>query len=209
MNQQINDMIRRTQRYWYVDGLTEIGSGLIILLLGLFDLALAALPPQTPTAVLVAVGQPLLIIGGTLLISKIVRMLKERITFPRTGYVEYPEKRRGKRRAALALVAGLIAAGIFVLIDVLLNISANLIPVIVAVLLAISFALIGYRFGLTRFYLVAVFCLAAGLVISRYILQELQQSGLFFTALGLVWIVSGTIVLVQYLRSTQPTREEP
>ena len=39
MKDNVDNIIRRTQRYWYIDGLAEITVGLIFVLLNLFFLA--------------------------------------------------------------------------------------------------------------------------------------------------------------------------
>ena len=47
MSNQINQTIRKTWSYWYVDGLTEIAGGIIVLLLASVY-ALAALTAVRP-----------------------------------------------------------------------------------------------------------------------------------------------------------------
>ena len=47
MSDPVQEVKRQTQRYWYIDGLTELGAGALILLLGLLYLLIALLGTST------------------------------------------------------------------------------------------------------------------------------------------------------------------
>jgi len=76
--------------------------------------------------------------------------------------------------------------------------------------IAVAIALLGYRMGLARFYLLAAFSMTLGVVTLWLGLRDLLQSAFYFSGLGLGWIVSGGATLAYYLRSTTPAQpEEP
>lgn len=208
MKDDIQATIQRTQRYWYVDGLSEIGTGSVILLMGLFYFALSLAQPGTVTALVVGVGQPVIILGGFWLASKAVTNLKERITYPRTGYVSYP-RRSGKRRWGVMATSAVIAIGLTLGVTQLAA-SGNraLIPVVTAALIALALALLGYRFSLQRFYVLGILVMLIGLLIAWLGLTEPLSTALFFSLFGLCMIAAGTITLIRYLHATQPLVEE-
>ena len=47
MNNNLDQTIKRTRQYWYVDGLAEIAFGGLCLLLGLYFFARAASPSRS------------------------------------------------------------------------------------------------------------------------------------------------------------------
>ncbi len=205
MKSEIDQTIQRTQRYWYTDGLAEIAAGLVVLILGLLYLPLMLLP-QGAAALAVGLGQPVLILLGWWLSGRAVRRLKERITYPRTGYVAYPrKKRRGWGKAA---VTALCVAVFVVLVQTLIGEREQLLPVITGAFFALAFALMGYRLGLARFYLLAAFVLGLGVLTQQLGLRDMQQTAFFFSGIGLSWIASGAITLAHYLRNTQPPEAE-
>ena len=205
MKNQIDETIQRTQRYWYTDGLAEIAVGVMVTLIGLLYLPLMLLP-QGAAALAVGLGQPLLVLLGWWLSGKAVRKLKERITYPRTGYVTYPRKKR--RGWAKAAVTALCVAASVVIVQTLIGEREQLIPVIIGAFFAVTFAFMGYRLGLVRFYLLAAFGLVLGILVQQLGLRDMQQNAFYFTGLGMSWIVSGAVTLVQYLRSTRPPEAE-
>ncbi len=76
----------RARRYWFTDGLTNLVLGV-----GCLSMALAALfPPRRPALVPMALWLAALGIYGAAITRnrQIVEWLKERITYPRTGYVQ-------------------------------------------------------------------------------------------------------------------------
>ena len=103
MNDPIKEIQRQTQRYWYVDGLNEIGAGILIFLLGLLYLLEWLLSASSLQGLVTSIGQPVLFIVGLLVINWAVRRLKARLTYPRTGYVAYRRERGGRRVRAILL----------------------------------------------------------------------------------------------------------
>ncbi len=202
-NDPIRETIQRTNRYWYVDGLAEMGTGTLLLLYGLFVLAASRVPEGWLAVLLNGIGQPLFFIGGTILMGIIVRRLKEHVTYPRTGYVAY---RKRPRRAARALVTGLVFGAVFSILSIALisSLRENWIPAFVGLALGAAQAWMAYSLGVRRFYLLAACTILIGLGIAFWALPANIPLVVFFVAIGLCAILSGTWALLHYLGSTTP-----
>lgn len=203
MKSEIDTVIQRTQRYWYVDGLGEIAVGLLLLFFGL-SFALFDLVQNETLSMALAVGQPFVFLLLWWLGGKAVRYFKERLTYPRTGYVALPRKKKPLSRLILAALIAAVVGGLVGLLQAVSSNSQLVMPVAVALLLAFSVALIARRFGLLRFYLLAGYTLLLGLSAALLPLSETQQNVFIFAMFGLGWAVSGAVTLARYLGSTQP-----
>ncbi len=208
MNNPIDQIAQRTQRYWYVDGLAEMAGGTVILLLGLFFLAITFVPDTPVRNWLLMLGQPGLILLGLLGSRKAIAYFKERITYPRTGYVSYKRSRGGRRIQAIVVTA--VFAAILAIVVSLAGsfVSENWLPIISATLVALFILYLAYQFGLRRFYAISVIAFLLGLATAWLALPDPYTTVFFFSALGLVWILSGAWTLALYLRETQPSVAE-
>jgi hypothetical protein len=203
----VQQAIERTRRYWYVDGLSEIGAGCVICLMASFYALLGLLPPESRFAPFLEMGQIMVVLTGYWAAGRAVKTMKTRLTYPRTGYVSFPT-RRGKRAAWLALASLGIGLGIaFMVIWLGGKLPDNLVPAVTGALIALALVFLGYRSGVPRFYLVAGFTLLLGWVTSSLALVEPWSNVMFFGGFGLAWIVSGAVTLYLYLRSTRPVDE--
>ena len=149
MNDPINHAAHRARRYWYVDGLNEAAFGGLCLLLGVYfqiqdSLQISSLPRQVLEA-----GFVLFIILIVLSLNKAVSFLKERITYPRSGYVSY-RRPSTIRRFATGLLAAAIAS---VLSAVLMIAPAGLdwMAGLTGLALAAVWLFLAWRFQLSRF----------------------------------------------------------
>ena len=208
MNDPIQQNLARPQRYWYVDGLAEIAGGCVILLLGLIYTAAAIITDKAVHVILLSIVQPVLILSSAWVTRVAVRRLKEKITYPRTGYVEYSRNGRSVllSRFALAFFIGFAFSAIAGLIGK--RIPERFEPLIISFLLSLAVLYLGARIGLRRFYLVAGATLASGAVTLLFNLAGEWPFALVFSAEGLFWIISGVVVLMNYLRSTRPLAQE-
>lgn len=200
---------KRTQRYWYEDGIWEIGFGLVNALLGSFYLLIARLNWDGPLSILLVVLQMAVLLGLFLSINRVVTFLKERITYRRTGYVAYRQP-ANSTRLKKGLLTGFFAAGIAALVGGLAAIpqAASRMPLVVSIILAGTLIFIGYRFGLARLYIVAALTIGWGYVLSLYQLRDLYSTGAFFAGFGTLVLLSGLITLLIYLRRTHPATED-
>lgn len=208
MTTSIEDITRRTKRYWYTDGLTEICAGILILLLGFLNLVTALANSSSLKDIVLVIGQPLLLIGGFYAINRAVRTLKERITYPRTGFVAYkkPEPRRRNLLLAMAIVAAIVVAIAFALLAGLIR--ESWIPALTGAFLALCMVYLAYNLGLLRFYAVAVFTFLVGLGAVWLQLQDLYANAFLFCGMGLGLLASGGMTLYRYLHNTLPVESE-
>ena len=205
----VNAIAKRTQRYWYQDGIWEIGFGLVNALLGCFYLLTAGLNWEGSLSMLLPLLQMVVLIGLFFMINRIVVFLKERITYPRTGYVAY-RKPASSTRLKKILLAGLLAAGMGALVGGLATLqqTANRMPLVISIILASTVIFIGYRFNLVRLYIIAALTIVWGYGVSLYPLGDLYSTGAFFAGFGLLILLSGAVTLFIYMRRTQPAEEE-
>ncbi len=199
MHDPIDQLAQRTLRYWYVDGLAEMAGGVIILLTGLLYLLVPLVHSVPLRSLLLGFGQPALLIAAMLVARKVVAHFKERITYPRTGYVGYKRQTSKRRILAVVVAAVLVAALVAFLALTQRFLGENLLPVLSATLVALFILYLAYRFGLKRFYVIAAVTFLLGLATAWLALPVDFSSAFFFTTLGFVWILSGAWTLAQYL----------
>ncbi len=204
MNDTIKTTIERTRQYWYIDGFGEMLTGLVFVLLGAINYISGIVTPSMGSAVMVGVGYPLVILGGVFAGRGWVRSLKEKITYPRTGYVKYiqPERSSRTKRAVTALFVA-IAVSITTMV-----ITRGLDPfwVVLGTGLLIA-AFIGYfavQVPLNRFIILALWVVVVSLISVRAPASEDIQMGILLAGTGLGWMGSGIITLLRYLKNTQP-----
>lgn len=200
MKTNIERAMQRTQRYWYDDGLTEIAVGLVLALVGLVFFVEAAAPRGLLWPSFSAILLPVLAFGGTIIGSRLVKAAKERLTYPRTGYVSYPKPKEG-RVAASAIVALAMAALVAVLFFTA-PFSLRWIPLLQGVIVGGLFLYFGHTVYLWRFYVVAVISSLAGAGASIALSSDLYGNSLFFAIVGVSMVVSGVLALLAYLRHT-------
>jgi hypothetical protein len=208
MDEPIKKIERQVRRYWYVDGLTEMGAGILILTLGLLYLLIALLSPGDFADWLMGLGQPLLLGLGYLVVNWAVKHFKEKITYPRTGYVSYRQE-RGKQRLGMIL----LTFGLGALFAAALAVAGKMtgerwLPLWIGLLLGGAVAYLGYSYDLVRFYLLGIFTAVLGGLGAVLGLADKFAMALFFGGFGLGWIVSGTYALRSYLRYTLPASPE-
>lgn len=185
---------RRAKGYWFVDGVAEIAGGTATLLCGALLWAAVATGAEWLGMAALAV-----LIGGFPVSAWIVRTVKERLTYPRTGYVAFAPPSRTRMFAAGAV--GFVVAGLLVPIQVAARggqVSAVVLGFGVAV--AVFTALRAWRTGSPRFYVVAAALFVASSILATNGIGIQEGIGLMLAFYGATLIVSGTLTLVQYLR---------
>ena len=109
----LDEIARRPQRYWDVDGLPELIMGLLWMLWGSAWLLGDALPHDWRSNAYWSVAPVFLVLSSFAAVWAIKR-LKERLTFPRTGYVDWKEPSRSARLSAgaVAMVTAMVLAAV-------------------------------------------------------------------------------------------------
>ena len=196
MNDTIKETMQRTYRYLYDDGLMEIAAGLLLLASALLFLIWHYLQAQPWLSALFAAGLLVVVLGGALYLRSAVAGVKERVTYPRTGYVAYREETDPAGARWLLLLATVDTS------IVLLFLPATFSQMIVAegIVTAVMLALLGRRLALTRFYLLALLALLLSGIIAGWQRSDLLGSALFLGLTGLLLAVSGLLALRRYLQ---------
>ena len=208
MKDKIGQIMRKTYGYWWVDGLAEIGMGLMFGILGGYNYLLITLHLSTTASMSMAFGEPLVFLACWFAYGRLVRWTKERLTYRRTGYVAYQQKNRQDRtkRAIISAVLGITMALTVTYIgpEVL---KINSLVMICGVMALVTLFLAIWH-GVNRLILLAVVQFALGLWVSTLPLEPELGSTLLMAAIGAVWLLSGIIVFIIYLVRTKPVGEE-
>jgi hypothetical protein len=208
MRNDIDRMVQRTQQYWYVDGLAEIAGGLVIFLIGLLFLSAGVIQDQHTTSIVLAVGQPAVVLFGIFGARRLVRYFKERITYPRTGYVTY-QRPKGRRRWLVMLAAAAVSISLVVTLQAYgERLQENFLPALSGFFIALLIGSMAYQNGLMRFWIMAFVCFAVGLSVAVLSVPDWLRNVYFFGLLGLSWMISGTLALISYLRNTNRAGED-
>lgn len=204
-NKQIQQIENRTTRYWFEDGLVDISVSMIFWLLALYFYLKVILPANSPLNAFLEAGFILFVVGGSFLTSRLVNTLKERITYPRTGYVAYQQDKHQKRSARIiAVIAVAAIVAIVTLLFALNQTEVAWMPAITGLLLGIAtLVFIAPRIGLLRIYLLGLAALLLGPVITLLGFENIPGLALYYALAAAGLLLSGSLTLVNYLRSTQ------
>jgi hypothetical protein len=207
MQDQIDQYTRQSVRCWYVDGLSEMAGGAVVLLLALVYLIGAMLEPGPTTDLFLTIGQPAIVLVGALTARRMVSKAKEKLTYPRTGYARHhqPRERRVVRLIAMILGIGAVFGIVF---GILQNfIQPAWIPGLSGAVIALLLVYLAYVNSIRRFYIMALCTLFLGLLVVTLQVADMFASSIFFGGFGMGWIVSGAVTLRHYLHTTKPTSE--
>jgi hypothetical protein len=188
---------RRAKGYWFVDGVAEMAGGVAILLCG--GLLWAAVVTGIEWLGMAAIA---VLIAGFPVSAWIVRTVKERITYPRTGYVGYPSPSRTRMFAAGAI--GFVVAGLLVPIQVAARGGeVSVVVLATGAAIAASTALRAWRPGAPRFYVVAAALFVAAGILASNGTGVQEGIGLMLGFYGATLMASGTLTLMHYLRTNR------
>lgn len=200
MKSNLSAVEQRVNRYWYTDGLAEIIGGGMFLLLGIYFSLQDFLGPNSTLGGVLQASLALLLIGGAFVSRRVINSLKTRLTYPRTGYVEYRvnKKETGKKRVLVAIVAFTISAltiafvGMFKSFDAMVAVTGFIVGLVLVLLR-------GRASGLIRFYILGAVSLLLGFAISASGLSSGYALGLYYGLMGVCFLVSGGLTLSHYL----------
>jgi hypothetical protein len=204
------DLLKRAYRHWYADGLGEIMQGVVFLLVALYFWAQVLVRDNRTLTVIVSLLIPFLTIGLIVSLRPVVNRLKERITYPRTGFVTY---RRDVQKQRLRL-------GIRLGLGLVLGLSVGILGVglksgavtwfywILGTAYAAVFGYTGWRVGLPRFYAVGTIGLVSGLVLGVLNIPDKEGMIILFVTIGLPSLFIGLVVLRRFLQVNPPIDSE-
>ncbi|MDQ1307771.1 MAG: hypothetical protein QG671_3604 [Actinomycetota bacterium] len=204
------DDIRQAQRralaYWFVDGIPEAVGGGAIFLVG----ALLYLAEITGNDMFGSFSTMTMILAFPIA-GRIVRTAKERITYPRTGYIKYTAP-AGRHRTIKLVVAVLVAMGLAGFLasrpqDADGGAGGWLVTSL-ACGLGAAYGVRGWKTGVKRFYVVGavLVILGAGIVLTGFGFEG--AIGLLWMGFGVLSVVSGVLTLAGYLRENPPPEDE-
>jgi hypothetical protein len=99
MEKQIESAMKRGRGYWFVDGFTELFAGILFFILGGITLLGGIVPPSSFLSQFISLAESAVIVKFLGLILAVLGLwwLKDRFTYPRTGFV----REKGVPRAQL------------------------------------------------------------------------------------------------------------
>jgi hypothetical protein len=202
MSSQVDHIIQQTRRYWYEDGFVEIATGTLFVVVAALLATMELVPHDSFWFPIIVVGMPLVVIGAGVPVKKFVMTLKERVTYPRTGYVAFHHETNRSRW----LVAGV--AFFASIIIVLGGRWLDHMTAVAGLIMGAAFASLALRFGAVRFYILGALAAVFGLGVA--LLTDLSDTwgmaGLMGVA-GAGSVVSGLMVLRGYLRQNPSSQE--
>lgn len=209
MHQNLSDVEQRVKRYWYTDGIGELMGGAMFLLLGVYFSTQQYFGDQSLVGVILQTSFALILIGGMIIGRRLINTLKTRLTYPRTGYVEYPttEKHAMWRRIfAFAIAMGVAMFSIVITrrIDAIDSMVA-VTGVLVAIILLVKQ---GWSWGIPRFYVLSAVSLVLGVLLSISGFPRGYNLGAFYGLMGTAFAVSGSLTLRHYLKENPLPTED-
>ena len=199
---EMQDLERRVKSYWYEDGIGELAGGGMLVLLGLYFGAQGYFGEASMVTVILSVSMVLLFLAGAYAVRRLVMTFKNRVTYPRTGFVEYRtdrEQAKWRRYAAAVLAIGFAAALVAHYrsirgVDLLVLLTGLMVGLILIVLR-------GRASGLGRFYVLGAFAILFGAGLSLTGLPQAYGLALFYGLMGFALMISGGLTLRRYLHA--------
>ena len=205
LDARVQQARRRSVRYWFEDGVVEIVLGTGFALMGLYFGVLAVLPNGASRALAGSLGLPglmvAMILGGRFLIAR----AKERMVYPRTGYVSFA--RPAPWRRVVTPILGFVVATLLVVLARRAPSLVDWIPGLQGLLLGGLFLVANRSAKLLRLSLLSLVSAITGLLLS--IRGDSTEVGLaiLYGGIGLLMAGMGTLALRRYLRQAPPPED--
>lgn len=194
MSNIVEEITRRTYRYYYEDGLVEIAVGAMFLFLGLALLLFEWVLLDSSWGWLMGIALPVLTLSAVFGVKRLIVSLKARVTYPRTGAVTYRDQPGSGRWLLLAAVFLLVVAGFFFPEDTVTT------AFMAGGLLAVILLYMGGRVSLARMQAAAIVPIAAGVFSGFTRMGDIPGTALVFGLTGAELLLFGAVALVRYLR---------
>jgi hypothetical protein len=192
---------QRVRRYWFKDGVGEMMVGGLFLLLALYFAGHRWLPPDTNAARYLDGSLFFILIVGIFFTRRLISIFKTKITYPRTGYVEYYPGSPDTIPARIFIIVSAIGFGILLLVIGRYVGSFKWLPAFLGILLSVFLIIIRMRaIDLNRFYYLAAASALLGVAASLSGLPAHYSISVYYALFGLVLIFLGGKTLAKYLR---------
>ena len=209
MQNNFSDVEQRVKRYWYTDGIGELLGGGLFLLLGLYFSIQQYFGDQSLLGVILQSSFAVILIGGLVVGRRLINLLKARLTYPRTGYVEYhtAEKNVTRQRIFTAVIAMTIAL-FSVLITRRIDAIDSMVAVTGVLVAVILLVKQGWSAKVPRFYILSAISFILGIALSVSGLPSGYNLGAFYGLIGIAFAISGGLTLGRYLQENPMPAED-
>jgi hypothetical protein len=209
MKDNFSDVEGRVRRYWFTDGIGELMGGGLFLLLGLYFSAQQYFGDRSLVGTLLQSSFVILLLGGMFVGRWMINQLKTRVTYPRTGYVEYRVKdQNNMRRRIIAFALAMGVAMFAIVITRNINTIDSMVAVTGLLVSAILLFNQGWAHGVSRFYVLSAIALILGILLSVSGFARGYNLGAFYGLMGVAFVISGGLTLRHYLRENPMPAEE-
>jgi MFS family permease len=209
INMNTQNTLNRAYAHWLKDGLFEIGGGVMLVGVGTLRAIIHFAGAGSAAYYWLSGGLFVFMFGCVWGGKRIDKALKERITYPRTGFITF-KPRTYNYKSILAILVLLIFAGILGGVVGVLATQPNqqeiggIVPITQGIVGALAFAYAAHRLEVKRLYYLAAFSIGIGLVIGALGVGVVLGVSFFYLSIGLALIVTGSVALVQFLRTHEP-----
>jgi hypothetical protein len=198
--------LNRAYAHWLKDGLFEIGLGILFAGVGTLRAIIHFAGEKSAAYYWLSAGLLVFMIACGWGFGRIGKALKERITYPRTGFMAFKPRIYNYKRILVLLIFAGVLGGVVGVLATQPNQEeiGGIVPIAQGIVGAIVFTYVAQRIEAKRFYYLAVFSLGIGLVIGMLGVGVVLGLSFFYLSIGLAMVVSGCVALVQYLRTHEP-----
>ena len=203
------DILNRAYANWLEDGLYEIGLGILLTGVGTLRAIIHFAGEKSAAYYWLSGGLFLFMIGSVWVGQRIGKVLKEHITYPRTGFLAFKPPTYNFERILklfVLLILGGILGGMVGVLATQQNQQevGGIVTITQGIIAAIAFIYTAKRVEINRFYYLAVISIGIGLALGMFRVGVVLGVSFFYLSIGLVMVVSGCIALVHFLRSHEP-----
>ncbi len=198
--------LNRAYAQWLKDGIYEIGIGILFAGVGTLRAIIHFAGYKSAAYYWLSAGLLVFMIGVAWGGKRLEKALKERITYPRTGFMAFKPYTYNYKRILVLLIFGVVLGGVAGVLATQPNQQeiGGIVPITQGIVGAIVFTYAAQRIEVKRLYYLAVFSLGIGLVIGALGVGVVLGLSFFYLSIGLAMVVTGCVALAQYLRSHEP-----
>lgn len=198
--------MNRTQALWYEDGLADVKPGGYFAAIGLMLWAQTVTPAGSPLHFVWGFGSPLVLILGGVAAGWVLKRLKARLVFPRSGYVNF-ERRSGRSaagRMALLAAASAITAAVVVLVSKqVMNLS-----LVFGLIGMATFIYLWQKLSMARYLVLAIWSAVCGAGLTMLALGMELGGAAYWVLVGGAMVAVGLVAWSRFSRSLERQAEE-